>query len=291
MRFFLCAALLVLLVLGCNPAEERTDVTYDVRFDPDTRLDLYLPDDGRSGRPAVLFVHGGGWHIGSKEAHTTDAERLARSGWVAGTVGYRLDEEGRFPAGYQDVHCALAYVRAHADELRVDPDRIAVAGMSAGGHLVSLLGVAAGDERIATDCEWGPTGAPAAVISAAGPQDLREIAFADATQEFLGGTLEEVPEAYALASPIDHVHAGAPPFLFLHGSFDVFVGVEDSERMDAALREVGVDSRIAVFPGGGHLLNPGTGGGDLQVNIPLTTPEAWPIIADFLERTMGGPDA
>lgn len=275
---------------GCVSVEERVDVVYDARFD-DTRMDIYLPDDGQRARPAVLFVHGGGWQAGGKEYHRPDAERLAASGWVAATVEYRLSDEAVFPAGYQDVHCALAYVRANADELGVDPDRIAVAGMSAGGHLVSLLGVAADDARIATDCEHGPTGPPAAVISAAGPQDLREIAWAEAVQKFVGGTIEELPEQYELASPITHVHEDAPPFLLMHGTFDVFVDVEDSERMDAALREAGVDSRIVTFTGAGHLINPGTAAGDLQVDIPLTSPEGWPIVADFLERTMGGPDA
>jgi len=285
-------ALLVLTAAaGCAPeVEERIGVSYDDRFDA-TRMDVYLPKDDGRARPAILFVHGGGWRGGDPEYHRPDAERMAGSGFVAATVGYRLIPEGQFPAAYQDVHCALAYVRAHADELGVDGDRIAIAGMSAGGHLVSLLGVAADEPAIATDCEWGPTGPPAAVISAAGPTDLRPRADAEHIQEFVGGTIEEVPEAYDLASPMYHVDGEAPPFLFVHGTFDVFVDLDDSRLMQEALLSEGNDARLLTLPAGGHLLNPGSGAGDLQIDIPLTSPEAWPVIADFLDSTMGGPDA
>ena len=288
MRWLVVMSLAV--VAACSPVEERKGVSYDDRFSA-TKMDLYLPEDGQTGRPAVVFVHGGGWRGGDRAYHHEDALRLARSGWVTATLSYRLAPEHRFPAAYQDVHCSLSFLRANADELGIDPDRIALAGMSAGAHLVSLVGVAANDPSIATDCEWGPTGPPAAVISAAGPQDLRPVDWAEAVQDFMGGTADEMPERYDAASPIHHAGPDAPPFLFLHGELDVFVDVDDSRRMQDELRAHGNDARLMTFPGGGHLLNPGTGGGDLHVDIPLTTPEAWPVIADFLTETMGAPDA
>jgi len=275
---------------ACAPIAEETDLSYDDRYGERTTMDLFYPEDSApEGRPGVLFIHGGGWHSGDKDAHRSEAVRLARSGYVTATINYRLTPEGRFPAAFHDAQCALAFFRLRGAAVGLDPDRVAVAGMSAGGHLVSLLGVATGHEELLPDCSVGTTGPPAAVISAAGPQDLREYAWHERITEFVGGSPEEMPHAYELASPLDHVRAGAPPYLFLHGTFDVFVDVSDSERMRDALTAEGNDARLLTLALGGHILNAGTDVGHLDGQIPLTAPEAWPAVADFLDATLGSP--
>lgn len=281
---------LVMLMTGCTGVEALLDVSYDERYGSSTTMDVYLPDMTGVGRPAVMMIHGGGWKLFSKDAYTKQAERLAGAGFVAATINYRLVPEGRYPLLIQDCVCALAFLRSRADEWGIDPDRVAVLGYSAGGHLASLLGVGIETDDFQPDCAAGTTDAPNAVISGAGPQDLRAHKLGDgkAVQEFMGGTMEEVPERYDLASPINHVAPQAPPYLLIHGSADVFVDLEQSEHMRDALLAAGNDARLLTVPAGGHLLN-ADGRGDQHLSTSADTPQAWTATIDFLDRTLGAP--
>jgi acetyl esterase/lipase len=265
-------------------------VSYDGRH-ATTVLDVYLPDDGATGRPAVLAIHGGAWKGGSRAHHADHARRLAASGYVAISIDYRLSGEAIFPAPVQDAWCALAFVRAQASAWGIDPARIAVTGYSAGGHLASLLGVGADVAELAPDCAAGPTGRPAAVISGAGPQDLRgAYGTAPAIVELLGGGEAEHPERFATASPITHAGADAAPFLFIHGSDDWFVPLAQSRAMRDALRGHGVDARLLELRGVGHLVGVGGDGGRQELGVlAVDEPEAWIATMAFLADTVGVP--
>jgi acetyl esterase/lipase len=282
-------ALVAFVAAACGDITELTDVSYDQRFGSATTMDVYLPSGGGTSRPAVLFIHGGGWSGGSK-AHFTDlAKQLARSGWVTATINYRLVPDGKFPNAVQDCFCALSFFRAHAGEYGLDPTRVAIMGYSAGGHLVSLMGLAAGDPNLQdAACPSGPTGAPDAVVSGAGPTDLADMR-AQVTYDFVGGTPEEVPALYQEASPIDQVHAGAPPYLFIHADDDWFVPISHSRRLRDALRADGNQADLLELAGGGHLLNEGTDLGHSYGMVSTDTPEAHIVLVDFLERTLGAP--
>jgi len=276
----------LLLLAGCAAPEVIRGVVYDDRFGKETSLDVYLPDGGDS-RAAVMLIHGGGWRFGSRDMYERTADRLARSGFVAVPIDYRLGAAGRWPAGAQDCVCALSFLRAHAADYGIDPLRIAVTGYSAGGHLSALLGVAADDPVIAPDCEWGPTDLPAAAIPGDGPYDLRG-RDRDLIRDFLGGTEEEMPEAYADASPLTHVAPGKPPFLFVHATGDL-VDVEMAREMRSALANAGNDARLLEIAGGGHVTNPGADVGRLYVQAAEDQPEAWLATVDFLDETLGAP--
>lgn len=284
-----CGALVAALALssGCAAPEEIDDLSYDRRFD-DTVMDLYLPDDHGTARAAVMLVHGGGWQNGDKRAFRTAARRLARSGYVAASINYRLAPEGRFPRAPQDVACALAFLQQRGDEYGIDPRRIAIMGYSAGGHLVSLLGVAWDRDELEPDCAVGRPARPAAVIPGAGVHDLRG-AEHEWVEEFLGGSEDEVPEAYRLASPILHVDAGEPPFLLINGGADWLVEADQSRAMRETLRAAGNRAELLTMAGSGHLIQPAADPGEVQIAVSLDTPEAWLAVADFLERTLGGP--
>lgn len=194
---------------------------------------------------------------------------------------------GEFPHAVQDCFCALAWLRAHASELDIAPDRIAGLGYSAGGHLVSMLGTAASAAVVAPDCEGAAAAPLDAVVSGAGPQDMMKLVQADAVIQFMGGTKDSVPERYLDASPLSYVAPGAPPFLLVHGNADYFVNIDDHARpMQDALRAVGTSVRLFEIPGGGHIWN--NAGGDWE--LPLTsldTPEAQIAVVDFLDHTIG----
>jgi acetyl esterase/lipase len=281
------------LVLTLLPAcqadvQVETDVAYDTRFGQATTLDVYSPGLATSPRPAVVLIHGGGWRSFDKDSEASDARRLAGAGYVVFNLNYRLVPDGAFPRDVQDCLCALSWARAHADTYGIDPARIATMGYSAGGHLASLVGVAADDPGLAPDCDAGPTGPPAAVVSGAGPQDMRALPQVSTVTEYLGGTKDEVPAVYDEASPITHVDAADPPFLFVQGEDDWFVDPVHARKMKDALDAVGVTTRILKVPGGGHLWNRGTDGNEWE--IPLTsidTPESQAAIVDFLDHTIG----
>ncbi len=287
---------------ACVAPEERVDISYDDRYGSSTKLDLYLPgSDGDELRPAVLFIHGGAWRFGSKDHFTAAARRLANSGFVTASINYRLLPEGVFPHNLLDSSCAFAYLRAHAEELGIDPDRIAVMGYSAGAHLASLVGLAANHPELVPDCAllseateeqraaW--LAPPAAVISASGPQDMRtfweESNDRVDVEECFGGSPAELPRAYELGSPRYHVRAGAPPFLILEDAIH-FGGIED---MRDALAEEGNDVRLLKVRGSLHVLEQTGDTGFYEGGVASETPEAWIAITDFLFRTIASPVA
>ncbi len=277
-------------VLGaCTATDVKVDpdVSYDDRFGA-TRMDVYRPDD-RLVRPAILMIHGGGWSSLDRHTMDQDARRLAGAGYVVANIDYRLVPDGAYPNDVKDCLCALAFMRAHASDYGVDPARVASMGYSAGGHLASMVGVAAGASDVQPDCAAGATGPSVAVVDGAGPADLRTEPQVSTIIDYVGGTLDEVPARYAAASPIAHVAADSPPFLIVNGEDDWFVS-DDTQAlpMRAALAAAGVETRYLQVPGGGHLWNRGSDADSWE--IPLTsidTPEAQEAIVDFLDHTIG----
>lgn len=280
-----------LVTTGCGDIEQIVGVSYDDRHGRATTMDVYLPAGAppAAGWPAVLVIHGGGWRSFNRSTMAATSERLARAGYAAVNIDYRLVPSGRYPAAVQDSLCALAYTRAHAADYAIDGARIASLGYSAGGHLASMLGVAAAASTHQPDCAAGATAPPAAVVSGAGPQDLWLYDEPAAVVEFVGGSKAAVPALWDAASPITHVAAGAPPFLFLHGEDDWFAGIDHARHMRDRLLAVGSEAELLSIPGGGHLINREAAAGRYDVVVTSTdTTEAWLATIDFLDRTIGG---
>jgi len=285
------ATALPLLAIGCAAPIELHDVAYDPRFGSSTMMDVYLPDDDAIAHPTVMFIHGGGWRAGDKDHAKSMAPRLARSGYVVASINYRLLPEGVFPNNLADSVCALAYLRAHAEEYTIDPDRIAVMGYSAGAHLAGLVGLASEHPELPADCEAAggqPVAPPAAVIPASGPMDMRrfweEIGDKDGVEAIFGGSPEELPRAYDLGSPRYHVRPGAPPFLLMADALDIG-GVGDTRD---ALVEAGDEARLLQVAGSLHILVQHGDAGIYEGGMTSETPEAWIAIASFLDQTIGG---
>jgi len=232
-------------------------------------LDLYLPPAGPA--PLVVFLHGGGWRLGSRRAlgpayagaSPHPFEVMAQAGIAVASVDYRLSGEAVWPAQLHDAKAALRWVRRRAAELDVDPGRIAAWGESAGGHLAELLGLSAGDPALEGDV--GVTGESSAVSAVAAwyaPSDVRRVATdtgadPDAPDsreaQLLGGPVPTLPEPAARASPISHVAPAAPPFLLLHGRADRFVPSVQSERLHDALRDAGAEVELHEYDGADHM--------------------------------------
>ena len=209
------------------------------------KLDVYRPAGDKL--PVVVFVHGGGWKSGFRAEFVPMALRLTQHGYAAVTVSYRLSGEARYPAAVQDVQQAVRWVRVHAAEFGLDPNRIALAGGSAGGQLAALAGVTAGDDV-------------KAIVNIDGLSDFTtELAlkYEDDPNKnptsaggWFGGRYSEKTALWREASPIQHVHPGMPPILFIGSGQPRFSA--GREEMRAQMAAVGVASDQLILPATPH---------------------------------------
>jgi acetyl esterase/lipase len=234
-------------------------------------LDLHLPPEGGDPPPVVVFLHGGGWRMGSRHSagpsfpagNASPFERVAAAGIAVASVDYRLSGEAVWPAQLHDAKAAVRWLRARAGELRIDPDRIAAWGESAGGHLAELLGLTSDDAALEGDVGiTGTSSRVSAVIAWYAPSDVLAVAPDTGADPGDGGTREaqllgappaSVPDLAAQASPVTHVSPDAPPFLLLHGAADRFVPCVQSERLYARLVEAGVEVELDIYEGADHM--------------------------------------
>lgn len=229
-------------------------------------LDLYLTT-APGPSPLIIWIHGGGWQGGDKAGSGTALLPLRSRGYSVAALNYRLSDQP-FPAPIADTRAAVRWLRDHADEYDLDPDAFAVAGSSAGGHLVAMLGVASEVEGL-DEAEGLPPPTVQAVVDFYGPSLIAEMD-ADAVangcgaealchgcegspeSKLLGCRPEDCPERAALASPVTHVSAGSAPFLILHGAEDCTVPTPQSQRLQDALSAAGVPTELVVVPEAGH---------------------------------------
>jgi acetyl esterase/lipase len=233
------------------------------------RLDIYRPDPSippaagslPERRPAIIQVHGGGWLSGSRlEQGIPLLNHMAALGWVGFNIDYRLSPRATWPDHIVDVKRAIAWVREHAAELAVDPERIAITGGSAGGHLTALAGLSVNDPAFQPGFERADTSLLAAVpfygvydlTNSAGHYypELRDWAF---EQVVIKLPLEGNREIYERASPRFRVHPGAPPFMIIHGERDTLTPVADARDFVMALQRMSrSEVRYIELPGAEH---------------------------------------
>jgi acetyl esterase/lipase len=222
-------------------------------------LDLYLPEKIAQSVPLLVFIHGGGWVGGSRDVYKYYTVRYAQKGYAAATVSYRFSGEAPFPAAVQDVKCAVRWLRAHADQYHIDPEKIAAIGGSAGGHLALMLGYSsAAAELDRSGGNQNVSSRVQAVVDFYGPYDLTtDLAKgADPVRSFMGGkSFEDAPELYRRASPMTYLDKNAPPTLILHGTIDEVVPIEQSDRLAARLKELGVPCVYERVEGWPHTMD------------------------------------
>ena len=244
--------------------EFRADVEYGTGGDQKLTLHAALPKDSQSARHGLVFIHGGGWAAGNKNDLKEAAREAAKKGYVSVSVGYRFAPKNHFPAQVEDVKCAVRWLRAHADELKLDANRIGAIGFSAGAHLSMMLGVMDKDDGLEGEGGWQDQSSKVqAVVAYFGPTDLlgeyppvsQEI-----VRQFIGGTKAEKTAEYKRASPITYVNAGDAPMLLFQGTNDGLVPYEQAYFMARALSEAKVPGRVELILGAAH----GWGGPDLD---------------------------
>jgi acetyl esterase/lipase len=267
----LLLGLLVASLAQASPADEvlvDRDVRYGDASGQPLLLDIYRLKDRPAGKqPAIVMIHGGGWKTWpeGKWTKSTDAETakaFARKGYWVTSIDYRLSEVAHFPAAVVDCKRAIRWVRAHAAEHGVDPDKIGVWGFSAGGHLALMMGST--DPKAGFDEDPEGSVASTRVQAVASWAGLSDLASTDGprklvgereelTRKFIGGTFAEMPDAYRKASPLIYVTAQSAPTLFIHGDHDQLVPYSHSEVMLEKLKAAGVEASLLTVKGAPHL--------------------------------------
>jgi alpha-L-fucosidase 2 len=227
-------------------AEVLRDVEYSRPAGVGLTLDASIPD-GDGPFPAAIVVHGGGWVRGDKRYPdvTPLFKPLSDAGIAWFSIDYRLASDPfQFGVAIEDVEAAVRFVKAHAAEYRIDPNRLALIGESAGGQLAAM---AAFETPVK------------AVVAIYTPTDLvsllktSELIPPQIRNSLKGTPLEGLLVArLAQLSPIEKVRPGMPPFLMIHGTADPLVPFEQSKAMCAKMQAAGVSCDLFRVPGGGH---------------------------------------
>lgn len=222
-------------------------------------LDLFdRAEAPRAPRPAIVFYHGGGWQGGNKRQFFGQAAYLAwKRGFLCASVRYRLSHEAPYPAAVQDALRALRFIRGLAAERKVDPEKIAASGGSAGGHLACLVALARGVPAFESEGTSSAAGGHAnALVGFNAVCDLEARALTMGSRpnvtKFLGGEYPQFPARYREASPISYVGADAPPALFLHGENDTTVPAQQAREMVQKYRAAGAHAELELYPGQAH---------------------------------------
>jgi acetyl esterase/lipase len=231
------------------PIVTRTDVIYG-RVEGAALLANLAYPDGPALKPAILSVHGGRWRAGNRaDASSIKVAQWAEFGYVAMSIDYRLVGGSPAPAPYLDLLCAIRWLHAHAEEYRIDPERIYLIGQSAGGQLVSLVATI-GDGGFPRVGGWEKARSDVrAVISVAATYELNTLSWGDLWTPVSG----DVKAARAAASPVNHVSATTKPILVIHSDDDKSVPVQQAIDMAAKLKTTGVTHRFVHFTDRGHM--------------------------------------
>ena len=277
------------------------------------KLDLYFPpvlltakpagaeESGRPPavpplRPAVVYVHGGGWVSGDKgQARDINVSvQLAQAGYVCANANYRLGP-GAWPTNLHDCKNAIRFLRANAAKYHIDPQRIAIVGTSAGAHLALLAGFTADQPDFEPTAPYpGISSRVSAIVDLYGitnPLTRRAVdkatgeataEWADAnTPEVLGATRQQDPARWGRFAPVNHVTAGSPPVLIIHGLADPIVSYLQAVELAKVLGEKGVEHELVLLPGVVHQFDlqttPHLGGAALPRDLR-------PVVYDFLAR-------
>ncbi len=238
--------------------EEQKDIEYGKVGDTSLQLDLYSPKNLIEKRPGMIFIHGGGWRKGHRSDYKFYTNAYAEKGYVVATISYRFLQAAKFPGCVEDAKCAVRWMRANADTLHVDADKIVVIGGSAGGHLSLMTGYSSDVPALeGTGGHEGVSSSVAAVIDFYGPTDFTTEYARTAPEitDFIGASYAEKPEAYQQASPLYHLDKDDPPTLVLQGTIDALVPVEQSDMLVEKLQELGIDHYYARIDGWPHTMD------------------------------------
>ena len=263
-QMFMLVALAATLLTACSKFEalqekglnnSKQQTLWEIKYGSHTRntLNIALPANRSEQTPVVIFIHGGAWMFGDKSVHIAEMEKFAKAGVACAAINYRFasDVTGvHHPALPNDVRAAVDFIASKAPSWGVAANRFGLVGQSAGGHLALLTSYTLNnDGRIKACASW------AGVVNLL---DEAQIAITGAplvSKTYVGCALNTPSDTlrYREASPYFMATSGSVPTFLLHGTKDIGVPYSSVVNMQQHLTEMGVENRMKVFEGGGHL--------------------------------------
>ena len=255
-------------VIPTTTVEIIEDVEYGRAGDIPLLLDIYIPEVPiATPMPAVIWIHGGSFKYGDKSSDPMlrSIKALAEHGFFVVSINYRLSGVAPFPAAVEDSKCAVRWLRANVEKYNVDPNRIGVWGSSAGGYLSMMVGSADETAGLEGNGGWAEFSSRVqAVGSYYGPADLvsayiklealwGSVPDSHHFVQFLDSHLEEKPDLWKAASPINHVTADDPPLLLVHGELDSVVPIIVSEKMYRLYQQAGLEASLIRVSDADHI--------------------------------------
>lgn len=231
------------------------NVTYLDAPGQENSMDLYLPREADGPTPVLMYIHGGGWRGGNKEASVLRLLPYLEKGWAVVNVQYRLAAAELAPAAVEDCLCALRWVIRNADQYNFDPARIVTSGNSAGGHLALTTAMIPASAGLDRQCPGDEGLSVAAVVNWYGITDVGDLLDGPNMKTYAVTWMGSQTDRFDIAervSPKTYVRAGLPPILTIHGDADPTVPYQHAVGLHTQLSAAGVVNQVHTVPGGRH---------------------------------------
>lgn len=241
----------------------RANIVYGTYTGYEAKLDVYQRRDASGPQPTAMFIHGGGWVLGTKEASVMSIVPWLEMGWNVVNVEYRLSHVALAPAAVEDCLCALRWIAQHAKDYNFDLTHLIITGESAGGHLALTTGMmpaSAGFDRQCPGNSFTNGGGPelpkpAAIINWYGITDINDMLDGPNRRAYAIEWFGSLPDRDELArrlSPLTYVRRDLPPILSIQGDADPIVPYSNSLKLRDALTAAGAPNMLHTVHGGGH---------------------------------------
>lgn len=238
-----------------NEYQVNANITYLTANNYEDKLDVYHRRGATTPQPTLIFIHGGGWVGGTKEASQMSLIPWLEMGWTVVNVEYRLARISLAPAAVEDCLCALRWVASHANTYHFDTSRLVVTGESAGGHLALTTGMIPESAGLDRECPGPPLPKVAAIVNWYGITDVADLLDGPNRKTYAVAWLGSMPNREEIAhrvSPLAYVRADLPPIITIQGDADPTVPYSHSLRLRDALNKAGVPNELVTIPGGKH---------------------------------------
>jgi len=257
----------------------KTDIPIGVIDGVTLRINIALPKHSEKPRPVMVLIHGGGLIKGDRSRFNKQITAMAKRGVVAASVMYRLAPKHRFPAAIEDVKAAIRYLKANAQVLNLDPERIIVNGASAGAYLATMIGVTGNASGFSDHGIYPQFDSSVRAVIAQSPAiaDYTRAKYHDFSivKRFISTTIVDRKDALAALSPITYLDKNDPPFFLAHGSADQLVPVDMSREFALALQAIGHEYEYIEVAGGKH---------SLKASRPKEASEVFSASMDFFKK-------
>ena len=231
------------------------NITYLTANNVELKVDVRIPRNAQGPVPTFIYIHGGGWVRGAKEANVLRLLPYMEMGWAIVNVQYRLGDVSLAPAAVEDCLCALRWVIRNADEYGFDINKLVVSGNSAGGHLALTTGMLPASAGFDRQCPGNETLKVAAIVNWYGITDVGDLLEGQNMKSYAVQWLGSLPDRMDIAarvSPVNYVRSDLPPVITIHGDADPTVPYNHAVQLHQALEEAQVPNQLITVPQGRH---------------------------------------